>query len=455
MNHARIMRWDWRRANSSTLKSSGGHVCRFPHALVMALIASGAVIGYSAVAEAGGILLYEVGQEDSGLANAGSAARAMDPSVMMTNPAGIARLPGNQLYVGGQLIVGRIDFDPDGNTSTYGGDGGNAMVPTPGPSLFVSHPMDERSTIGIGIYGNFGLGLDYDNDWVGRYVVQETSIVAASIQPTYAYRFNPKLSLGIGPRLVYGNFRTESAVNNNVAGATGYADGQMEYEDHDTAWGWNLGLLYEMDDFTRFGLAYTSKVDLDFDDRPDFRGLDNPVVDSAVQQIAVNRVGLGLRIPETITASIFHQISDEWAVMGSLGWQNWSEFGDVAVELDTGLSDASAEADRHYQDTWHVSFGAQRQIHRHLRWNMGIAYDSSAVKNGNRTLDNPMNEAWRLATGLNYRWDESLDLTLNYTFIYLGDMDVDQTKAISGQRVSGRYSSAYLNVIGGGVRWRF
>ncbi|WP_229809193.1 OmpP1/FadL family transporter [Salinicola rhizosphaerae] len=455
MDHARIMGWGSRRASSSAPESSGRQDVRFPRALVIALIGSGALTGYSAVAEAGGILLYEAGQEDSGLANAGAAARAMDPSVMMTNPAGIVRLTGNQLYVGGQLIVGRIDFDPDGNTTTSGGDGDNAMVPTPGPSLFISHQLDERSAIGLGLYGNFGLGLDYDNDWAGRYVVQETSIVAASLQPTFAYRLTPQLSLGIGPRLVYGNYRTESAVNNNVGGASGYADGQMEYEDHDTAWGWNFGALYELDEFTRFGIAYTSKVDLDFEDRPDFRGIDNPALDTAIEQIAINRVGLGLRIPETVTASVFHRISDEWAVMGSIGWQNWSEFGDVAVELDAAPGSASARADRHYQDTWHVSLGAQRQIHRDLRWNLGIAYDSSAVKDADRTLDNPMNEAWRLATGLNYRWDESLDLTLNYTFVYLGDMDVDQTQNLSGRRVSGEYSSAYLHVIGGGVRWTF
>ncbi|WP_223160936.1 OmpP1/FadL family transporter [Salinicola aestuarinus] len=423
-------------------------------------VLSAGVVSLVAAAEsenvrAGGILLYEAGHEDSALANAGAAARAMDPSVMMTNPAGIVRLPGNQLYVGGQMILGRIDFDPDGNTTTSGGDGGNAMVPTPGPSLFISHRLDDRAAIGLGLYGNFGLGLDYDNDWVGRYVVQETSIVAASLQPTFAYRLTPQLSVGVGPRLVYGNFRTESAVNNDVGGATDVADGQMEYEDHDVAWGWSLGALFELDDFTRFGVAYTSKVDLDFDDRPDFRRLDNPLVAGAVQSVAVQRLGLGLRIPETVTASVFHQFSDEWAVMASLGWQNWSEFGDVAVELDTAGGTATLKADRHYQDTWHASLGAQRQIHRDLRWNLGIAYDSSAVEGRNRTLDNPMNEAWRLATGLNYQWDRSFDVSLNYTFVYLGDMDVDQTKNLSGQRVSGEYASAHLHVIGGGVRWQF
>ena len=45
---------------------------------------------------AGGIDLYEAGQEGAGLANAGSAALATDPSVLMSNPAGIAAIKGTQ-----------------------------------------------------------------------------------------------------------------------------------------------------------------------------------------------------------------------------------------------------------------------------------------------------------------------------------------------------------------------
>jgi long-chain fatty acid transport protein len=57
--------------------------------------------------------------------------------------------------------------------------------------------------------------------------------------------------------------------------------------------------------------------------------------------------------------------------------------------------------------------------------NIGVAYDSSAVDDKDRTVDNPM-----------------------------GDMDVQQTKSRSGGTVSGGYSAA-LHVVGGGAVWRF
>jgi long-subunit fatty acid transport protein len=47
----------------------------------------------SPAASAGGILMYEVGTADVGLAAAGYAARAQDTSTVLTNPAGMTRPP--------------------------------------------------------------------------------------------------------------------------------------------------------------------------------------------------------------------------------------------------------------------------------------------------------------------------------------------------------------------------
>ncbi|MDV3163140.1 MAG: outer membrane protein transport protein, partial [Candidatus Phytoplasma australasiaticum] len=57
-------------------------------------------------ASAGGILIYEAGQEGNGLANAGAAALAVDPSVLMSNPAGITQLSGTQVSANAQVILG-------------------------------------------------------------------------------------------------------------------------------------------------------------------------------------------------------------------------------------------------------------------------------------------------------------------------------------------------------------
>lgn len=81
---------------------------------------------------AGGILIYEAGQEGNGLANAGAAALATDPSVLMSNPAGLTELKGTQISANGQLILGDMRFSRDSNNQFNGNEGGNALQYLPG-----------------------------------------------------------------------------------------------------------------------------------------------------------------------------------------------------------------------------------------------------------------------------------------------------------------------------------
>lgn len=404
---------------------------------------------------AGGIMLYEAGNEGSGLANAGAAALASDPSVLMSNPAGIMQLAGTQVTVNGQLILGDIRFSRDANNDFAGNEGGNALQYLPGSSFFVSHQLNERASIGFGMYGNFGLAVDYDDDWAGRYFTQEAAILGVSLQPTYAYKVNDDLSIGFGPRLMYGYYRTEVAINNNVLGLADRDDGQLEYKDTDVGLGFNIGALYRLNDRTRIGLAYTSEVDLEFEDKPSIDDISNPLLNLALNRVNLNGLDIDMTVPQTVLLSVAYDLDSQWQVLGSLGWQDWSEFGKFGVEVDTNLAGTSTTVDRQYKDTWHASLGAQYQATRQLRWSMGVGYDSSAVDDEDRTVDNPMAEAWRLATGINYAVDDGLDLHLAYTLVWLGDMEVDQSKRRTGDTLSGSYDNTALHILGGGAVWRF
>jgi long-chain fatty acid transport protein len=404
---------------------------------------------------AGGIMIYEAGQEGNGLANAGAAALATDPSVLMSNPAGITELAGTQISANAQVILGDLSFSRDSHNQFDGNEGGNSLQYLPGASFFVSHQIDDRSAIGFGMYGNFGLALDYDDDWAGRYFNQEAAIIGVSFQPTLAHKFADDLSIGIGPRIMYGYYRNETAINNNLLGLRNSPDGQLEYKDTDVGAGVNLGLLYRLNEHTQIGLAYTSKIDLEFKDSPSVRKVDNPIINAALRRLDVDSLELDMSVPQTVLLSIAHDLDPQWKLLGSLGWQDWSEFGNIGVEVDANAADVSRTVDRKYKDTWHASLGAQYQATSKVRWSMGVGYDSSAVDDKDRTVDNPMGEAWRLATGINYKLDEGLDLHAAYTLVWLGDMDVEQTKSRSGNTLSGSYHNSALHIIGGGATWRF
>jgi long-chain fatty acid transport protein len=154
---------------------------------------------------------------------------------------------------------------------------------------------------------------------------------------------------------------------------------------------------------------------------------------------------------------LYQQINPRWAMLASTGWQQWSKFGDVYVQLDTQTQRATT-LDAEYDDTWHLSVGSQYQVSDQLLWNLGVAYDSSAVSDSNRTWSLPMGEAWRLGTGLTYALDQETDLNFSYALVWMGDMPISQTKsqpASDPAQVSGSFDNAWIQAFSGSMTWRF
>ncbi|MEN8729706.1 MAG: outer membrane protein transport protein, partial [Desulfuromonadales bacterium] len=87
--------------------------------LIAALLWSGMLNGQAA---AGGLIAYEVGTADVGLASAGYSARAQDASTVFTNPAGMTRLEGTQFLASGQVLWSNTEFSSDSGTSPGLGD---------------------------------------------------------------------------------------------------------------------------------------------------------------------------------------------------------------------------------------------------------------------------------------------------------------------------------------------
>ena len=92
---------------------------------------------------AGGLMLYEFGTDNIGLANARAAARAQGPYTIASNPARLSYLNGTQITAGAQILFGHLSFDRDDQTNTPGTGSGNMLDPIPGGSFFISHKLDK------------------------------------------------------------------------------------------------------------------------------------------------------------------------------------------------------------------------------------------------------------------------------------------------------------------------
>jgi long-chain fatty acid transport protein len=401
---------------------------------------------------AGGLWLYEAGTPDLGTAGAGRAAMAKDASTASQNPAGMTRLDGVQLTAGAQALFPEVKFDTD--ESTFGGDnGGNAGYFTPTASLSYVHSLTSDFKLGLAVGSYFGAGLDYSDNWAGRYYLQQGKFITFGVNPVAAYRINKYLSVGAGVSMVVSNYEAKSAIRNLEPGK---GDGRLKFQDYDTGFGANVGLLIEPSERTRFGITFRSKVDLEYEDKPDLNDA-GPLLKAALKRtgLADSKIKLDMELPQAVMASAYHEFTDRLAIMGNVGWQNWSSFGNIDVSIDSATS-TTATQDLGYDDTYHFALGFQYRIAEPWLLSTGFAYDTSPADSGEeRTPAMPLDRQIRAAAGVQYEFTPDVTFGLAYEYLDMGDAHINQKGGDLRGDLKGDYKKNRIHIIGLNVNWKF
>jgi long-chain fatty acid transport protein len=399
---------------------------------------------------AGGLIAYEVGTIDVGLASAGYNARAQDASTAFTNPAGMTRLEGTQVLAAGQLFWNNTRFSVDQGTSPLlGTDNGGYVVGSDGwfvgGGAFVSYKASEKWSLGFAFTGNFGAPLAYDDEWVGRYYVQETTLIGVTFMPSVAYKATDKLSLSASLNAMRGKYTNQVAINNIDPQ---FGDGQLKLDDSTWGYGGSLGLMYEFNEGTRIGLTWNSEIDLDFESGLQWSNL-APGIETVLGNAGLldNSLKVKIKAPQQVMGSLFTQVNEKWALLASAGWQEWSKFGQVQLGLDNPLDPAGGvTTELDYKNTWHAALGAQYQLENPWLLNFGLAYDSD-FQSGDVSPLMPVNGAWRFGFGAQRPLGKRSVWGLATEYMYGGTLDVNQKSTlpvIAGGR--GNVAGSYDNI---------
>ena len=99
-----------------------------------------------------------------------------------------------------------------------GGNGGDAGVTHVIPNFYLTQPIfrNTRSgdlSVGVGVSVPVGLETDYEPGWVGRYQGLRTKLITFDIQPTIAYRFLDRISIGVGLDIQRASARMTQAID--------------------------------------------------------------------------------------------------------------------------------------------------------------------------------------------------------------------------------------------------
>jgi long-chain fatty acid transport protein len=282
-------------------------------------------------------------------------------------------------------------------------------------------------------------------------------MLGLSFLPSIAYKVTDKLSLGASLNAMYGIYKNEVAIN-NIAPA--FADGKLALDDTTWGWGVNLGLLYEFTPGTRVGFTWNSEVALDFNAPFEFSGL-APGVNTALSTAGLLNAtfDLGIKVPQQAMLSLFTQVNERWALLGSVGWQQWSKFGQVQLGVDDTTNPTSLTTSLDFNDTWHVALGAQYRLSEPWLLNFGIAYDSGFQDSSNVSPLLPVGSAWRFGIGAERHAGKNSYWGIAAEYLYGGTLDTNLQStapvALGGRGdVVGSYDTATL-FLGAYFNWKF
>ncbi len=270
--------------------------------------------------------------------------------------------------------------------------------------------------------------------------------------PSLGYRINDQWSVGAGAFALYADL-TQKARLNNAALDPGVPDGSLRLKDNDLGLGGRLGVLFEPTATTRFGLQYSTKVELKFKDDVRLNNL-GPTLTAFFSRVDIEKVKLEMNLPQSVMFSAFHELNDKWDIAGNLGWQDWSDFGQMGVQLESTTA-TNLTKDRNFKDTGHVAVGVRYQYRPGWRVSTGFAYDSSPVSDKHRTPDMPLDRQIRLAVGLEHERTKDLTLGVAYEYLNMGDADIDQEGSPLKGRLKGKYSPNAIHLVNLTLNLRF
>jgi long-chain fatty acid transport protein len=393
---------------------------------------------------AGAAYIYEMGNSsDTGYAGAGLAARANVAGTVFTNPAGMTRFKESTALAGFTGVYIHAPFDPS-NTTVDGKDGDTNVI-VPGGNLGYIHPVSDDLKLGISMQNFFGLSLDWQNDWVGRYSSTSVTVIAPQLQPTAAYRVTEWLSIGVGAGLTLGYLSDKGAANNLDPNL---GDGKFKFSDTDFAVQGNFGIMIEPSERTRFGVRYLTETELNFKDNLYTSGTGPGIADLTK---SVGKINLGMNMPQSIMAGAYHRLNDKWAILGSVGWDDWSRFGKINIDISNTEVDTVADAD--FDDTYHVGVGAEYQYNPKLMLTAGFSYDSSMSDSDTRPIDIPLGDMYRYGVGFKYRKSNGMTLGGGLSFLWEGALPVKRSGNAQRGFVSGKYENTNLTFLSLYVQW--
>lgn len=370
-----------------------------------------------------------------GRAYSDGAMAGSDYSAIAYNPAGM-QLGGTGVQLGAALINLRSDVSGKNSAGTSGEANVNVKVGV--PNFFAQYKVNEKTRVGLGVYVPFGLQIKYDSNWFAADHGITSDLQVVDVSPAVSYQVMDKLTLGLAV-----NFRhTNVFLTSKYLSPTGPRN---EFDMEDWGIGLTAGVMYEVNENTRFGASFRSRSQHKIkSETTTLAGTEQPFATT-----------LPMDAPERILLNGYHRIG-QFGLSAGLEYMRWSRFDALRLNRAGG---AISEVGQRWKNTWRVAVGLDYYYSDAWTFRTGVGFDESPVPNSKwRTAAIADNDRWMISAGAAYKTG-NWTVDFGYMFLYLPTYEVHNERqtlagAAAASKLDAKYST-YAHVVGLQVQYSF
>lgn len=406
---------------------------------LLSLAVACGLFSVSNASQAAGFQLAEYSATGLGRAYAGEAAMADNASAQWRNPAMLTYLKGTQISVGAIYVNPNVDVNGTvshsllGTTQASAKDFAHDAVI---PNFYLSHQLNEQLVLGFALGTNYGMETELGNDFAASHFGNQASVITKEANLNVAYQVTTEFSIGGGVRYVIGegHFGATAPAKNALTLPQGTTLKYMEGEDN--SWGWQVGTAWQINETNRIGASYKSEVMMDFDGHA--KGITYGAYKPGMMSVA---------LPATAELASYHQLNEKLALHASVNWTDWSSFKELTAVFPEKSDLIKSE---NWEDSYRFALGATYQYDAKIALRTGIAYDTSAVDDKNRTATIPETDRTWLSIGASYVATPQLTLDAGFTYIFAKDATINEPRDAS-DATSAQIGGAFNGEVTGNV----
>jgi long-chain fatty acid transport protein len=382
---------------------------------------------------AGGYQVRLQGQKQTSIGLIGTPF-AFDASGIFYNPGSLSFIKEKYSFSGGVSgIFSKIVFRSKDTDYTARTD--NKMST---PFYFYgSAKITDDLTVGAGVFTPYGSSTTWDDDWHGKYIIQNIALSAVFIQPTISYKFMDKIGIGAGLDIVTGSVDLNQQIPAPV-------QGKVNLNGKSTAFGFNVGGYFRPIEALNIGIDYRSKVNMKVDEG-DVEFTDIPTA-VAADFPADEKFSAELPLPANLDVGLSYQLTKKFLLAAEMNYIFWSVYDSLIIDFKENnetLSDARNPRD--YENSIIFRLGGEFKFSEKFTARAGVYYDPTPTNKDYFTPETVSLDQIAFTLGISYMPVKGLNIDLSYLQLEGGEAE----KSYSPENFTGTYRSrAFVPGIG-------